>query len=514
MSKRTASTESEQERKKKKAESGAAAAASASCAHSTPLPVLAAKASSLHYLTGFGCHHESEALPDALPVGQNSPQVCPYGLFAEQLSGTSFTTPRHENQRSWLYRIRPSVGHPPFTAVASASSSSSPSLASELVVGDFSNAHISPTQYRWKPFPMPGSDSNGKSGSAASASASASASSATVDFVQGLASLAGHGSPDSKSGLAIHVYTCNTSMVDKSFVNSDGDFLIVPQHGTLHVRTEFGMMVVSPGHICVVQRGMHMSIGVEGASRGYICEVYNGHFRLPELGPIGANALANPRDFQQPTAAFEDRKTNFTVVQKYIGKFFTYTRPYSPYDVVAWHGNYVPYMYDLNKFCPLGAVRFDHIDPSIFTVLTCPGPDVGVASADFVIFPPRWAVQEHTFRPPYYHRNVMSEFMGNICGKYEAKPDGFMPGGASLHSCMAAHGPDAATFKAATTELQKPVRLSDDSLAFMFETAYMLKLTDYALKIAQPDEDYWKVWEPIQSQFDPNWKKTNTNSSK
>jgi homogentisate 1,2-dioxygenase len=361
---------------------------------------------------------------------------CPYGLFAEQLSGTSFTTPRKDNQKVWLYRVRPTVGHPPF-AVCDVETGGK-AVASNLVVGDFSASHVSPNQYRWKPFSMDAAES-----------------AVRRTFIQGLATLAGQGSPDSKSGMAIHIYTCNASMVHTGFANSDGDFLIVPQTGTLHIRTELGMLVVPPGHIAVVQRGMVFSVGVDGPSRGYICEVFNGHFKLPELGPIGANGLANPRDFLFPTADFEDRECKFTVVQKFIGKFFSYERTHSPFDVVAWHGTYVPYMYDLSRFCPVGAVLFDHIvsqegedtlrlqcavmslkkcavrvqppgqnslllfalfsqDPSVFTVLTAAGPEVGVAAVDFVIFPPRYAVQEHTFRPPYYHRSQLRESCSQV----------------------------------------------------------------------------------------------------
>jgi homogentisate 1,2-dioxygenase len=308
------------------------------------------------------------------------------------LSGTSFTTPRKDNQKCWLYRVRPTVGHPPFTACEVENGGVAP--ASNLVVSDFAQSHVTPSQFRWRPFSME-----------SLAAGSGKGAPAKRDFVQGLATLAGQGSPDSKSGMAIHIYTCNTSMVDKAFTNSDGDLLIVPQEGTLHIRTEFGMLRVPSGHICVVQRGIVFSVGVEGASRGYICEVFNGHFKLPELGPIGANGLANPRDFLHPTADFEDRACEFLVVHKFCGKFFSYTRTHSPFDVVAWHGNYAPYMYDLARFCPVGAVLFDHIDPSVFTVLTAATTEVGVAGCDFVVFPPRWAVQEHTFRPPYYHRS-------------------------------------------------------------------------------------------------------------
>jgi len=294
------------------------------------------------------------------------------------------------------------------------------------------------------------------------------------------------------------------SMGDKCFVNSDGDFLIVPQEGALRVRTEFGYLHVSPGQICVIQRGIVFSVQINGPSRGYICEVYNGHFKLPELGPIGANGLANPRDFLFPTASYDNTDKKFTVIQKFLGKLFSYTRTGSPFNVVAWFGNYAPYKYDLNNFVAVNSVTIDHIDPSVFTVLTCPTTEPGVACCDFVIFPPRWAVQERTFRPPYYHRNCMSEFMGNIKGRYDAKPDGFLPGGASLHSCMIAHGPDASTFKAATSSESKPVYMPDDSLAFMFESTFFMKLSDWAINSAPRDSNYEECWANMPKLFNPD----------
>jgi len=429
----------------------------------------------LKYLNGFGAELESEALEGALPKGQNTPQICPYGLHAEQLSGSSFTTPRVHNQRSWLYRIRPTCKHAPFKPVSAEEG--------KYLVNDFSQQVINPNQLRWKPFPMP---QDGEQ----------------LDFVQGLKTLAGAGAPDVKTGMAIHIYACNKSMGNKAFCNSDGDMLIVPQQGTLYVRTEFGLLEVAPREICVIQRGIRFTVDIDGPSRGYICEVYNGHFKLPDLGPIGANGLANPRDFQSPVAAFEDKKCSFEAVQKFMGKLFTTTLEYSPYDVVAWFGNYVPYKYNLWNFCAVNSVTFDHMDPSIFTVLTCPSAEPGVAVADFVIFPPRWLVQEKTFRPPYYHRNCMSEFMGNIEGRYEAKPEGFLPGGGSLHSVMMGHGPDADTYNKASQAELKPVKLPEDSLAFMFESTYMFKLTQWG-NDAPKDEEYYKCWEGVAENFDP-----------
>ena len=449
----------------------------------------------LLYLSGFGNSFQSEALAGALPIGQNNPQRCPYGAYCELLTGTSFTAPRAVNQRTWMYRTRPTAGHPPMQPVheeggktgGKEGERSTASLASASVVNDFSSpsAITYPGQMRWAPFPLPPS-------------------STPTDFLQGLHTVCGAGSPAMKHGLAIHVYAANASMHRKAFTNSDGDMLLVPQQGTLHLTTELGRMQVAVGHIAVVQRGVQWKVDLDGPSRGYVLEVYDGHFRLPELGVIGSNGLANPRDFLHPTASYTDAEgEEWTVLHKYCGRFFHYPRPYCPFNVIAWHGNLVPYMFDLNKFVPAGAIRIDHLDPSIFTVLTCPTTDPGTAAADFVIFPPRWAVQEGTFRPPWYHRNTMSEFMGNVYGRYEARPEGFLPGGATLHLCMVGHGPDSDTFERATgTLLTGAHRMPDDSLAFMFETAYMCRVTEYSRRQHPPDERYTQCWQGLQKHFD------------
>lgn len=429
------------------------------------------------YFSGFGTLQCSEALPNALPKGQNSPQVCPYNLYAEQLSGTAFTKPRLQNHYSWLYRIRPSVVHEPFEKIDSG-----------LIAKDFSRCEAVPNQLRWNPFDLP-------------------AATAQVDFVQGIASVCGAGSSTMRNGMGVHIYAANTDMVNKAFYNSDGDLLIVPQQGTLDIRTEFGCMEVHPNNICVIQRGIRFSVKLpDGPSRGYICEVYNGHFELPDLGPIGANGLANPRDFETPMASFEDRVGEYIIVNKYGGSLFQKKQNHSPFDVVAWHGNYAPYRYDLSHFMVINTVSFDHPDPSIFTVLTCKSSEPGVAVADFVIFPPRWMVAEHTFRPPWYHRNCMSEFMGLIHGKYDAKKEGFSPGGASLHSTMSPHGPDRAAFENASTRTLEPEKF-ENTQAFMFETHFLMSVTDWALHgSGKVQKDYMKVWQTLQSNFTPSLK--------
>jgi homogentisate 1,2-dioxygenase len=431
----------------------------------------------LKYLSGFGGEKTSEALPGALPEGQNNPQKCPYGLYAEQLSGTAFTAPRDQNQRSWFYRIRPAALHRPWKRNEQ---------------GNLTHKYEeepNPAQLRWHPFDIP-SAKDGK-----------------VDFVQGLNSVAGAGDPCSRHGGAIHVYCCNASMGDRAFYNSDGDFLIVPQQGVLNITTEYGKMRVEPLEICVIQQGIRFNVAVEGETRGYIMEVFDNHFRLPDLGPIGANGLANPRDFKTPEAWYEDRDVKgYKVISKYQGALFVCEQDHSPFDVVAWHGNYAPYKYHLSNFMTINAVAFDHADPSIFTVLTCPSAKPGTAIADFVIFPPRWGVADHTFRPPYYHRNCMSEFMGLIVGNYEAKEEGFRPGGATLHSMMTPHGPDAACFEACSNGDLKPQRVAENTMAFMFESSLNMALTKWGDKTCEKiDDEYYKCWQPLKKHFDPNW---------
>ncbi|KAJ3016604.1 Homogentisate 1,2-dioxygenase [Thoreauomyces humboldtii] len=438
------------------------------------------------YQQGFGNSHASEALPGALPIGQNSPQKVPYGLYAEQVSGTAFTAPRAENQRSWLYRIRPSVVHTPFEQLPNAN------VVRSFDVGrPDSECKSTPNQLRWSPFPLP---THGG-----------------IDFVHGMHTLCGGGSPSTRNGLAIHIYSANADMHSSAFYSSDGEYLIVPQQGRLDIQTELGRLMVEPNEIAVIPRGIRFAVRLpDGPSRGYVLEVFGHHFELPELGPIGANGLANARDFLYPTAYYEDKEGGaYTIVNKYQGQLFHIEQGHSPFDVVAWHGNYAPYKYDLRKFCTVNAVSYDHLDPSIFTVLTAKSDTPGTALADFVIFPPRWIVAENTFRPPYYHRNCMSEFMGLISGGYDAKAEGFWPGGASLHSAMTAHGPDRATFEKASTEELTPVKLRPDGLAFMFESSLMLSLTNWALDPAfdggkMVQKDYYKCWQGLHKYFDPN----------
>ena len=411
----------------------------------------------LRYQTGFGSHFESEAVPGALPKGRNSPQRPPFGLYAEQLSGSSFTSPRHENRRSWLYRMRPTADHRPFTRYDGA-----PLFAPGPV-----KQPLAPNRLRWDP---PADLPEGR------------------DFVDGMVTMLTNRDPADLEGVAIHLYRTGKSMERRVFMDADGELLIIPQYGTLRITTEFGCLDVPPGTVAAIPRGVRFRVEVDGDSRGYVAENHGLQLRLPELGPIGSNGLANPRDFETPVAWFEDRDEPTEVIQKSLGSLWATTLDHSPLDVVAWHGNYAPWRYDLSRFNTIGTISYDHPDPSIFTVLTSPSNVPGRANADFVIFPPRWMVGEDTFRPPWFHRNVMSEAMGLIHGAYDAKAEGFAPGGLSLHNLMSGHGPDVDSWRKASEAELKPVKI-DGTMAFMVETCWPYLPTEWALKRSQPDYD-------------------------
>jgi homogentisate 1,2-dioxygenase len=426
-----------------------------------------------HYMPGFGNDFETETLPGSLPQGQNSPQRPAYGLYAEQLSGSPFTVPRGTNERSWLYRIRPSVKHTGrFKRTEFRHWKTAPNMGDhELALG----------QLRWNPLPMPNEE---------------------TDFLSGIRTMTTAGDAVGQSGMAAHIYVANTSMVDDHFFNADGELLIVPQEGGIRVMTEMGAIEVTPGEISIIPRGMVFKVELmNGPARGYICENYGAKFTLPDRGPIGANCLANPRDFKTPVAWFEEKETPCRLFVKWCGEFHVTELDHSPLDVVAWHGNYAPYKYDLSTYSPVGAILFDHPDPSIFTVLTAPSGEEGTANVDFVIFPPRWLVAEHTFRPPWYHRNIMSEFMGLIRGQYDAKEEGFIPGGVSLHNMMLAHGPDFSGFEKASNGELKPVKL-DNTMAFMFETRFPQQLTTFAAELDTLQDDYMDCWSGLERKFD------------
>ena len=432
----------------------------------TPAP------SPLFYQSGFGNQFSSEAVAGALPQGRNSPQQAPLGLVAELISGSAFTAPRHLNQRTWVYRRQPSV----------VTGTYQPYAQPHLKSGAADGVTAPPDPLRWSPIAVP---------------------EAPLDFIDGLRTIIVNGDPDAQTGLAVHLYLANQSMAQRAFVNADGEMLVVPQLGALVITTELGVLAVRPGEVALLPRGLVFKVAVQGASRGYVCENYGAPFRLPELGPIGSNGLANPRDFLAPVAAFEpDQAQTYELVRKFGGILWHTHQPRTPFDVVAWHGSLAPLKYDTAHFMVIGSISFDHPDPSIFTVLTSPSDTAGTANCDFVIFPPRWLVAEDTFRPPWFHRNVMAEFMGLVHGQYDAKPEGFRPGGMSLHNSMVPHGPDTDAFNRASQSTLAPHKL-DNTLAFMFESRWRMRPTEFAMTCGALDADYAACWGGLQDQFKP-----------
>lgn len=425
------------------------------------------------YMPGFGNDFETEALTGALPKGQNSPQKCPYGLYAEQLSGTPFTAPRGKNERSWCYRIRPSVKHiNRFEKVDMPFWKSAPNILDKI---------ISLGQYRWSPIP----------------------SNIDTNFITGMRTMTTAGDVNTQVGMAAHIYVATNSMDNEYFYSADSELLIVPQEGQLRFFTEMGIIDLEPQEIAIIPRGLLFKVDIiNGPARGFVCENYGAKFDLPNRGPIGANCLANPRDFKTPKAAFEDNSITSTVTIKWCGQFHITEIDHSPLDIVAWHGNYAPCKYDLRTFSPVGALLFDHPDPSIFTVLTAPSGVEGTANIDFVLFRDRWSVAENTFRPPWYHKNIMSELMGNIHGVYDAKPEGFAPGGMSLHNMMLPHGPDMDAFEKATNSKLGPQKM-ENTMSFMFETRFPQHLTSYAAKDAPLQDDYVECWSSLKKNFSP-----------
>ncbi|MES2184584.1 MAG: homogentisate 1,2-dioxygenase [Pseudomonadota bacterium] len=427
----------------------------------------------IDYQQGFGNQFSSESVPGALPQGRNSPQKAPLHLYPELLSGSAFTAPRHENRRTWLYRRQPSVVSGRYQAYAQPL----------WTTGAAGGVAMPPDPLRWNPFAFGQAD-------------------ADRDFVDGLRTVVANGDAEAQTGMAALVWLAGRSMGRRALVNADGEMLLVPQQGRIRVRSEMGQLEVRPGEIALIPRGVAFKVELPdaGLSRGYVCENYGATFRLPELGPIGSNGLANPRDFRAPVAAVEEGAGGYEIVKKFGGHLWRADMAHTPFNVVAWHGNLTPVKYDTADFMVIGSISFDHPDPSIFTVLTSPSDTPGTANCDFVIFPPRWLVMEDTFRPPWYHRNLMSEFMGLVYGAYDAKPEGFKPGGASLHNCMVPHGPDEESFNRATQADLQPQKL-DGTLAFMFESRYRLVPTAFAMMPASHggalDEAYAGCWQGL-----------------
>ena len=430
------------------------------------------------YMSGFGNEFATEAIEGTLPVGRISPQKVAHGLYAEQLTGTAFTAPRGSNRRSWLYRIRPAAMHGPFERLQVDDGPA-------RFHNDFGSGPVTPDQLRWDPAPMP-------------------ADGVPTDFVDGLFTMAGNGGPEAMTGMGVHVYAANRSMQGRFFYDADGELLIVPQQGRLRLATELGVLEIEPQEIAVVPRGVRFRVELpDGQARGYVCENFGALLKLPDLGPIGSNGLASPRDFLTPEAAYEDVEGDFELVAKFQGHLWRADIGHSPLDVVGWHGNYAPYKYDLRRFNTIGSISYDHPDPSIFLVLHSPSDTPGTSNLDFAIFPPRWLVAQVTFRPPWFHRNIASEFMGLVHGAYDAKAEGFIPGGASLHNCMTGHGPDAATFdKASSADLSQPDVVTD-TMAFMFESRMVIRPTRQALAAGHRQRDYQGCWSGLRRNFSP-----------
>ena len=425
------------------------------------------------YMPGFGNDFETEALPGALPQGMNSPQKCNYGLYGEQLSGTAFTAPQHRNERTWCYRIRPSVKHSHrYTKIDLPYWKSAPNVDPDVT---------SLGQYRWDPVPH---------------------TETPLTWLTGMRTMTTAGDVNTQVGMASHIYLVTASMEDEYFYSADSEILIVPQEGRLRFSTELGVIDLEPQEIAIIPRGLLYRVElIDGPAGGFVCENYGQKFELPGRGPIGANCMANRRDFKTPVAAYEDREVPSTVTVKWCGQFHVTEIGQSPLDVVAWHGNYAPVKYDLKTYCPVGAILFDHPDPSIFTVLTAPSGVPGTANIDFVLFRERWMTMEDTFRPPWYHKNIMSELMGNIYGQYDAKPQGFVPGGMSLHNMMLPHGPDKDAFEGASNADLKPEKL-DNTMSFMFETRFPQHLTGFAATEAPLQDDYIDCWTSLEKKFD------------
>lgn len=421
----------------------------------------------------------SEALPGALPKRQNSPQHPPYGLYPELISGSAFTVPRVKNRYSWLYRIRPTVQHAAFRR-ADYELWAHPRWLNP----PFSHP-CPPVQFRFRPVQPATAD---------------------TDFVDGTTTLAASGSPASQEGCSANVYAASTSMSAKGrfLRNADADMLLLPQEGRLIIKSELGELEVEPWELALVPRGITFQVNLASGTshaRGYFLENFGDHFVVPDLGPIGVSSgLAHPRHFLAPEAQYEELKGNFELVSKFLGRLYRSPLSHSPLDVVAWYGSHVPCKYDMRLFMALNTVTYDHPDPSIGTVLSAYTASPGLANVDFVIFPPRWMVGENTFRPPWFHRNCMSEFMGLLTGSYDAKPDSFLPGASSVHNRFVPHGPDhQAVDRGTAQDTSKPERYGG-TLAFMWETKLVWHPTEYALTELD-DHTYPECWQGIQARF-------------
>lgn len=421
------------------------------------------------YQPGFGNEFATEAVAGALPVGQNSPQRPPLGLVSELVSGTAFVAPRALNRRSYLFRIRPSTNAHPLLPVS------------------FPNFQTPPLAVDPQPGAMRWSTLNDKI--------------AGKDFLDGLLTHCGNGSPRTQNGMAVHIYNASEPMTGRAFVNSDGEMLIIPQTGKLVITTELGIMDIQPGELALIPKGMKMKVDpVSGPAYGFMCENYGLPFVLPDLGLIGSHGLANAIDFETPVAAFEDNEEPTELIQKFCGSFWETKLEYSVFDVVAWRGNWAPCKYDMMKFNTMGSISYDHPDPSIFCALTSSSDAVAGGNVDFMILPPRWIVAEHSFRPPGFHRNSVSEFLALVKGAHESRSSNFPPGSISLHNCWTPHGPDTETLEQARTAELQPQRV-DDALVFMLETRFPLEMSSAAFESDKRQRDCTNGWAGFTKRF-------------
>jgi len=427
--------------------------------------------SALEYMSGFGNEFQSEAVAGALPQGQNSPQKCAFGLYSELVSGTVFTAPRALNRRSYLFRTRPTVAQPDFQRCELANFKTPP-----LEFPPY------PMAMRWDPYPLE---------------------LARGDFLDGMTTICGNGSPVQQSGLAIHTYCANRSMTGRAFSNADGEMLILPQHGGIRVTTEVGLLEAAPGELVLIPKGMKFRVDLlSDVARGFVCENFGHPFVLPELGLIGSNGLANACDFLTPVAHFEDSDEPVELVHKYAGAFWSATMGHSPFNVVAWRGNWAACKFDMHRFVVLGAQMVDHPDPSIFCALTSPSHPVAGGNVDFMILPPRWLVAEHTFRPPGFHRSAVAEFLALIQGAHDTRASRFAPGASSLHNNWTAHGPDVATHDKGRVAELVPTKF-EETLVIMLDSRFPYEIAPGGMDGPHRQLDCTSSWQGFQKRF-PN----------
>lgn len=407
--------------------------------------------------SGFGNTLSSEAIAGAIPPHQNSPRRPPFGLYAEQLSGTGFTAARADNRRTWCYRVRPASQRTDFAP-----------LAHPRLAGEFPGAPV--VELTGFP-PLAGAPEH--------------------DFLDGLVTLCGAGDARLRTGYALHRYAATRSMESRAFYSADGDLLILPERGAFTLLTELGALAVAPGSLAIVPRGLAFSILLHDEPiRGYVAEPFGGGFRLPERGPVGANGLADARHFHAPAAWHEDRLApGFTLVAKLGGALHAAPLDHTPFDVAGWFGNHVPYVYDLADFSPVGNTLLDHGDPSIYCVLSAP-------NLDLIVFPPRWDATAHTFRPPYFHRNTIAEINGILRDDEHHAP--FVPGCVFITPPLTPHGVGGRTVeRERARDDDAPYRVHD-SLWFQLESPLAPVLAAWA----HPVEDWSATWPSARSYFE------------